>query len=35
MAQAVVDGADARNGVPPVRLPTLGGSMPFGTFSDR
>ena len=23
-----------RNGVPPVRLPTLGGSMPYGTFSD-
>jgi acetylornithine deacetylase/succinyl-diaminopimelate desuccinylase-like protein len=21
-------------GVPPVRLPTLGGGLPFGTFSD-
>ena len=24
-----------RDGVPPVRLPTLGGSLPFGTFSDQ
>jgi acetylornithine deacetylase/succinyl-diaminopimelate desuccinylase-like protein len=34
MAQAVVT-ALTRNGVPPVRLPTLGGSMPYGTFSDQ
>jgi acetylornithine deacetylase/succinyl-diaminopimelate desuccinylase-like protein len=34
IAQAVVT-ALTRNGVPPVRLPTLGGSMPYGTFSDQ
>ncbi len=33
-AQAVVR-ALTFNGVPPVQLPTLGGSMPFGTFSDH
>ena len=30
----MVDGADP-GGVPPVRLPTLGGGLPFGTFSDQ
>ena len=34
MAQAVVT-ALTRNGRQLVRLPTLGGSMPFATFSDR
>lgn len=33
-AQAVVKALTMR-GVPPVQLPTLGGSMPFGTFSDE
>ena len=33
-SQAVIQ-ALTRNGVPPVRLPTLGGGLPFGTFSDR
>jgi acetylornithine deacetylase/succinyl-diaminopimelate desuccinylase-like protein len=33
-AQAVVK-ALTRDGVPPVQLPTLGGSLPFGTFSDQ
>lgn len=33
LAQAVV-GALTRDGTPPVRLPTLGGSMPFGEFSE-
>ena len=33
MARGVV-GALTRNGVPPVQLPTLGGSMPFDEFSD-
>lgn len=33
-SQAVVT-ALTRDGVPPVRLPTLGGGLPFGTFSDR
>lgn len=33
-AQAVVKALTLR-GVPPVQLPTLGGSMPFGTFSDE
>ena len=33
-SQAVVT-ALTRDGVPPVRLPTLGGSLPFGTFSDQ
>lgn len=33
-AQAVVK-ALTRNGVPPVQLPTLGGGLPFGTFSDQ
>ncbi|MGD9904382.1 MAG: M20/M25/M40 family metallo-hydrolase [Vicinamibacterales bacterium] len=32
-ARAVV-AALTRDGVPPVRLPTLGGGLPFGTFSD-
>ncbi len=32
-SQAVV-AALTRGGVPPVRLPTLGGGLPFGTFSD-
>jgi acetylornithine deacetylase/succinyl-diaminopimelate desuccinylase-like protein len=32
-SQAVVT-ALTRGGVPPVRLPTLGGGLPFGTFSD-
>ena len=32
-AQAVVKALTMR-GVPPVQLPTLGGSLPFGTFSD-
>jgi len=34
MARAVVS-ALTRNGRQLVRLPTLGGSMPFSTFSDR
>lgn len=34
MAASVVT-ALTRNGVPPVQLPTLGGSMPYGAFSDR
>jgi acetylornithine deacetylase/succinyl-diaminopimelate desuccinylase-like protein len=34
MAKAVVN-ALSRNGSTLVRLPTLGGSMPFATFSDR
>jgi acetylornithine deacetylase/succinyl-diaminopimelate desuccinylase-like protein len=34
MARAVVN-ALSRNGASLVRLPTLGGSMPFATFSDR
>jgi len=33
-AKAVVAALTLR-GVPPVQLPTLGGSMPFGTFSDE
>jgi acetylornithine deacetylase/succinyl-diaminopimelate desuccinylase-like protein len=33
-AQAVVR-ALTFGGVPPVQLPTLGGSLPFGTFSDQ
>ncbi len=33
MAKAVI-AALTFNGVPPVQLPTLGGSMPFGEFSD-
>ena len=33
-SQAVV-AALTRGGVPPVRLPTLGGGLPFGTFSDQ
>ena len=33
-SQAVVT-ALTRDGVPPMRLPTLGGSLPFGTFSDQ
>jgi acetylornithine deacetylase/succinyl-diaminopimelate desuccinylase-like protein len=33
-AQAVVK-ALTFNGVPPVQLPTLGGGLPFGTFSDQ
>ncbi len=33
-AQAVVT-ALTRRGVPPVQLPTLGGGLPFGTFSDQ
>lgn len=33
-AQAVVKALTMR-GVPPVQLPTLGGSLPFGTFSDQ
>jgi acetylornithine deacetylase/succinyl-diaminopimelate desuccinylase-like protein len=33
-SQAVV-AALTRGGVPPVRLPTLGGGLPFGTFSDH
>jgi acetylornithine deacetylase/succinyl-diaminopimelate desuccinylase-like protein len=33
-AQAVVR-ALTFGGVPPVRLPTLGGGLPFGTFSDQ
>lgn len=33
-AQAVVR-ALTFNGVPPVQLPTLGGGLPFGTFSDQ
>lgn len=33
-AQAVVKALTFK-GVPPVQLPTLGGSMPFGTFSDQ
>ena len=32
-AQAVVKALTMR-GVPPVQLPTLGGGLPFGTFSD-
>ena len=32
-AQAVVKALTFK-GQPPVQLPTLGGSMPFGTFSD-
>jgi len=32
-ARAVI-AALTRDGVPPVRLPTLGGGLPFGTFSD-
>ncbi|MEZ5292985.1 MAG: M20/M25/M40 family metallo-hydrolase [Vicinamibacterales bacterium] len=34
MAQAVVK-ALTFGGVPPVQLPTLGGGLPFGTFSDQ
>lgn len=34
MASAVAD-ALTRNGVRPVQLPTLGGSMPFGEFSEQ
>ena len=34
MAKAVVS-ALSKNGGTLVRLPTLGGSMPFATFSDR
>ena len=34
MAKAVVT-ASSRDGRQLVRLPTLGGSMPFATFSDR
>ena len=34
MAKAVV-AALSKGGTPLVRLPTLGGSMPFATFSDR
>ncbi|MCC6992159.1 MAG: M20/M25/M40 family metallo-hydrolase [Acidobacteria bacterium] len=33
-AQAVVTALTLR-GVPPVQLPTLGGGLPFGTFSDQ
>jgi acetylornithine deacetylase/succinyl-diaminopimelate desuccinylase-like protein len=33
-AQAVVKALTMR-GVPPVQLPTLGGGLPFGTFSDQ
>lgn len=33
-AQAVVRALTMR-GVPPVQLPTLGGGLPFGTFSDQ
>lgn len=33
-AQAVVRALTV-DGVPPVQLPTLGGSLPFGTFSDQ
>jgi acetylornithine deacetylase/succinyl-diaminopimelate desuccinylase-like protein len=33
-ARAVI-AALTRGGVPPVRLPTLGGGLPFGTFSDQ
>lgn len=33
-AQAVVRALTVK-GVPPVQLPTLGGSLPFGTFSDQ
>jgi acetylornithine deacetylase/succinyl-diaminopimelate desuccinylase-like protein len=33
-SQAVIR-ALTRSGVPPVRLPTLGGGLPFGTFSDQ
>lgn len=33
-AQAVVKALTFR-GVPPVQLPTLGGGLPFGTFSDQ
>jgi acetylornithine deacetylase/succinyl-diaminopimelate desuccinylase-like protein len=33
LARAVI-AALTRDGVPPVRLPTLGGSLPFGSFSD-
>ncbi len=33
-AQAVVKALTLR-GVPPVQLPTLGGGLPFGTFSDQ
>lgn len=33
-AQAVVKALTMR-GVPPVQLPTLGGGLPFGTFSDE
>jgi acetylornithine deacetylase/succinyl-diaminopimelate desuccinylase-like protein len=34
MGRAVV-AALTFNGVPPVQLPTLGGGMPYGTFSDQ